>query len=104
MFKKNNSTHRFEDVEMDLPEGNGPNEGSSSDTKWKPTDLVFNSFRSRDAELAHFNLLILMKDSSPQSMTNIKGMMAHSPETVERVIYRAVGDGIMRESNGQFSL
>lgn len=102
MFKKNN--RQVDQVEMELPEGNGPNEGESSDTKWKPTDLVFSNFRRRDAELAHFNLLSLLKDQLPQTMTNIKGCLAHSPETVERVIYRAVANGLVRDNNGQFSL
>lgn len=77
----------------------------AEEVKWNPTPEVFSSFLERDAKLSKFNLRILLQGSKyPMTLKDIKGCMLHAPETVESTVALSLKEGLVRESQGKYSL
>ena len=98
-IKKNGNGNGHKDQSMAQPE-----ELDLGD--WKPTYNELQAYLQRDEELAMQNIMLLMKDVAPRpvSLSELRGSTLHSVDTLETVMSRMIGQGMIVETQGKYAL
>ena len=87
------------------PDPMAKDEGDLENDKWRPTPAAFESFLTRDFQLAEVNIQSAMLSTGrPVSVKELKESCLHSIDCIERVLTSKLASGVVVENRGRYEL